>query len=380
MFKDEYQSAFSKVTASGETYRRVMNMTKQKKQRHIGSTVSKALIAAALTSMLAVTAGAAGNWFTAYFADNSEKPLSEEQVVFVEENTQTIDQSQTHNGYTLKVKSAITDGTTAYIRMGITAPEDIVLNATTIEGYDPGAPTILFNTESGKPVFSDAGGKALYGSYSYTSVEDNDGFGYTQDILFTVEVQDAAESFPLAANTPWKLRVEDLSAEYINTAFLEEFYARHAGEENFMVSDEDARKMNPRVSLAEGNWEFLFRFENCDLREAELITDPVSAGTAIGWDANNRNVYEDVNIISFKLRSLSATIFCDYDLGAPDFSDSNKQIHAVMKDGSSAPLRSSGGSAQEQYFLAESPILLDDVAYILLGDGTKIPMTEPSDK
>lgn len=82
----------------------------------------------------------------------------------------------------------------------------------------------------------------------------------------------------------------------------------------------------------------------------------------------NSSVSENVTITSFALRSLRATISCDYDLGAPDFSNKEKKIEAVMKDGSS------GGSVGEQQFLAESPILLDNVDHILLSDGTKLPM------
>ena len=51
MFKDDYKAAFSKVTAPGETHRRILNMTKEhKKRRSVGGWASKLLIAADCTA------------------------------------------------------------------------------------------------------------------------------------------------------------------------------------------------------------------------------------------------------------------------------------------------------------------------------------------
>ena len=56
MFKDDYKAAFSKVTASEETHRRILNMTKEhKKRRSVGGLMSKLLIAAVLVSLLTLT-------------------------------------------------------------------------------------------------------------------------------------------------------------------------------------------------------------------------------------------------------------------------------------------------------------------------------------
>lgn len=89
MFKDDYKATFSQVTASEDTYRRVMNMTKKNKKSHGVGFVSKALIAAVIVSLLAVTASAAeriGVWFAQYFG--GDEKLSQEQVQFLEDNTQ----------------------------------------------------------------------------------------------------------------------------------------------------------------------------------------------------------------------------------------------------------------------------------------------------
>ena len=85
MFKDDYKAAFSKVTASEETHRRILNMTKEhKKRRSVGGLMSKLLIAAVLVSLLTLTASAAvQNWFVTYFSKESKTPLiKKEKYIF----------------------------------------------------------------------------------------------------------------------------------------------------------------------------------------------------------------------------------------------------------------------------------------------------------
>ncbi len=91
MFKDDYKAAFSKVTASPDTYRRVMHMAKRKRNHRSTGFLSKALIAAVIVSMLAITASASEsieNWFTQFFG--GPEKLNQEQVQFLEDNTQKL--------------------------------------------------------------------------------------------------------------------------------------------------------------------------------------------------------------------------------------------------------------------------------------------------
>ena len=79
------------------------------------------LTAAVITvTALAVTALAAeeiGGWFRQYFAKQSDAPLTPGQVEFIEENEQIFNNIQTHNGYTIELKSAIGYGKTTYITL-----------------------------------------------------------------------------------------------------------------------------------------------------------------------------------------------------------------------------------------------------------------------
>ncbi len=99
MFKDEYRETFSKVTASQETYRRVMQMTKKTKNVRTGI-FSKVLIAAVIVSVLAVTASAAEfDWFVKFFGGSGN--LNQEQVQYLENNTQKQPESPKEDSFAI---------------------------------------------------------------------------------------------------------------------------------------------------------------------------------------------------------------------------------------------------------------------------------------
>ena len=105
MFNEkEYRNAFSHVTASPEAYRRVLRMVKRK---HRVSTHRRTgiLIAAIVAMMgLAVTAFASEfiqNWFVSFFAEKNKSALTQEQVNYIEENAQNINEVQMPTLHTL---------------------------------------------------------------------------------------------------------------------------------------------------------------------------------------------------------------------------------------------------------------------------------------
>lgn len=113
------------------------------------------LIAAVVALMaMAVTAFAAediAGWFRQYFTQKTENGLTQQQIDYIEENEQIVAQSLESNGWTLELRSAITDGEKAYIIIGVTAPEDVSLeqrveNGVTQDWFNPGNST-LFNAE-----------------------------------------------------------------------------------------------------------------------------------------------------------------------------------------------------------------------------------------
>ena len=128
--KQMYQETFSRVTASEETYWRVMNMAKERKVSKGRKNLFRAVVIAAIISMLVVTASAAEymvSWFSGYFSDNNEMPLSSEQISYINENEQVINESQLQDEWMVELRSTMNDGDTAYIIIGVTAPKDVNL-------------------------------------------------------------------------------------------------------------------------------------------------------------------------------------------------------------------------------------------------------------
>lgn len=83
---------------------------------------------AALTLLLVGCAIAyAGGWLPLLFSARSDTPLSSEQVQYLQENEQPIDQVQVQGGWTVDLKSSISDGTVGYLVFQVTAPENIDL-------------------------------------------------------------------------------------------------------------------------------------------------------------------------------------------------------------------------------------------------------------
>lgn len=337
------------------------------------------LVAVTVVASLAIGAAAAelgGGWFRRFFADKSQSPLSDSQIAYLDENAKTFaptqgasqpsapdaSQRQTQDGYTMELKSAITDGHMAYVVIGITAPEDVVLNATTIEGYNPEKPSLRPGNSGELNFLTDENGAPLLGFTSWEPREDYDGLANTQDLVIKI-LPDEQDSF--GASMVWNLHFEDLIAQYFNEAYQTELPDNYIS-----FDDETYAKLFPKVTLAKGTWDFKVDFSGSDMREIELISQPVLASACTGWKESGEKVYQEVEVTSFVLRSLSASIYTSWHDGAPDFSD----VYAVMKDGSRITLTSNTGSSGEENFCAESPILLDEVDHILLIDGTELPM------
>ena len=108
-----------------------LNEAREKAPARRRSRKFAALIAAVIAvTAMTVTAFAAeeiAGWFKQYFTKQTEVPLTPGQIEYIEENEQIIAETQANNGWTVELKSAITDGKTGYVIFGITAPEGYTL-------------------------------------------------------------------------------------------------------------------------------------------------------------------------------------------------------------------------------------------------------------
>ena len=245
-------------------------------------------------------------------------------------------QKATQNGYTLEVKSVETDGYVAQILIGITAPEDIVLST---------EKPLRFANWRGMLVPAD-GSEAAFGPVN--TLDDGDGKANTIDVLLTQSVTAKNTDAPFAAGSTWTLYLVDLV---------------------YSSTDE---------TLTEGEWQFPISFgaDNCDDRELELLTSPILMKAGTGWLPDGTDVVMEFPVSSFKLRKFSNKIVRDTaaeteEQRAESYTDfyrwNGHFICVVMKDGTRIELWD-----QEN----DSAIDLTQVDYVLLPDGTKLPVPE----
>lgn len=314
------------------------------------------LIAAVIALMaISITAFAAeeiAGWFRQYFAGQSDAPLTPGQIQFIEENEQVIEETQEHNGYSLELKSILSDSNTVYVIVGITAPSDVTAeDMRSLWGSD-----IDFYDENNKPVGS-------WGVKLHVGMDDMEN---TADLVFEMNPADWNEG------KRWTLRINSLGKLVHNKEYEQELLdTKYAGQENIMFTDEEAAKIHQQVILAEGPWEFAIDLSKVENKVLELIAEPVVAQTCYGFKEDGTDLFKDVTITSFELSPLSATILTDCDY-APDFTAGGRKVYVVMTDGSRIQLHSNWASVGTAHMNPESPIILDEVDYVLLSDGTKL--------
>lgn len=364
----DYKAVFSQVTASGETHRRIMNMANDKKKNRSASFVSKGLIAAVMISLLTVTAAASEfGWFVNYFQEESKTPLSGEQVEVIEENVQDISQKQTCNGFTMELKSVLTDGCNMFIAVGITAPEDIYLDRTVKEGYDPGAPVIWLGENS----------KFETGNRGYACTwnmsDDGDGLSNTHNIVYLMSVDDGT----FAEGETIKIHIEDLHAEYMNDAYGKELEEKYGFEPKLgLITDEEAEKLYPVELLAEGTWDFEIKFDQINTPFVEVLEQPVDYIMQARTDRDAEQVDVNTKITSIRISPIG--VICKYE--AMDYPIINGVWgNIVMKNGDVYGLGGDtigGFGDTSSHGMFSVPIVLEEIDYIELKGGTKLTMPE----
>lgn len=257
------------------------------------------------------------------------------------EAVSTVDKTnltQTQNGCTITVKSLETDGHVAYITLGVTAPESEALE----QAIQNGKNISIGNWGSGFLTPQTEGENG--GSRGCRTYDDGDGLYNTFDLVIDVQCSWEDGAAPFQASPVWNLYIEDL------------LYSTWNGEK---CQFDD-------TVVAGGTWNFELTFDTSDIQEIELTPEPITTKACIGWKPNGTNVYEDVEISSFTLRSLSATIVDNSN--SADYTD-GQQVFIVMKDSSQVELLGCNG----EIYLTASPVDVSQVDHVLLGDGTKLP-------
>lgn len=359
-----------------------------------GKTLRHSLLIAAAIALAALLAGCAvayaSGWFQHFFSTRSDAPLSAEQVQYIESNEQPVEQSQGSLGWSIELKSTISDGTVGYLVFQITAPNDIDLE----QYLDP--PTR--NAKHLSPGNYSYGQKAAYSmaiasigtvdrekNYMYidngTWLSDNDGKPNTVLYCMTLRCEKIYPDQPLGLEQPFgkdvsfRIRFMGVSLDYTDAAVEASIDAQYAGQDYF-VDGEAAAGLFCSEVLTDEEWNFDVTL-NADNQFVELITRPTTLQARVWYyaDAEKWTVVEKqepVEILSFRVTPFGASVVWDLtpDMNAaalPSFPDTDQQAIAVMKDGSRIALQSDNGN-----LLAQTPILLNQLDHILLADGTTL--------
>ena len=351
------------------------------------------LIAAVITLSLLLVGCAvayAAGWFQRVFSMRSDTPLSEDQIQYIENNERPIAQTQSGHGWSIELKSTISDGTVGYLVFQITAPEGIDLE----QYLDP--PTVEAKHLS--PGNYSYGQRAAYSmaiasignldqekNYIYMDggdwISDNDGRANTVLYCMTIRCNKLYPDRPMVLEQPFgkdisfRIRFMGVSVDYTNTAVAESIDAQYAGQE-YIVDGEDAAGLFCSDVLTDEQWNFEVTLD-ADDQFVELITQPTTVLAQVYYyaDAEKSSVYpkqEPIGLRSFRLTPFGASVLFDLtpEMHAATldlFPDAGEQICAVMQDGSRIVFESDG-----EKFLAQTPIVLDQLDYILLGDGTEL--------
>ena len=352
-----------------------------------------AVIALTLLLVGCAVAAYANGWFQQIFSARSETPLSSEQIQYIQNNEQIVGQSQTINDWTVDLKSTICDGRTGYLVFQITAPDGIdleqYLNPPTVDDkrLSPGNYSVSRDrmyplskasignlNEEKNYMFADGG----------NWISDNDGKANSVLYCMSIRCEKLYPDKPMLLEEPFgkentfHIRLMGITLEYTNLELQKEIEEKYAGQA-YIVDGEEAAGLFCSDILTDEEWEFDVTFDS-DNQFMELITQPVSVQAKVWRYADEKqwdtvDSLEEVQISSFRVTPFGASISYVQKPDAIGISLDLRQnmdvaIYAVMKDGSRIKL--DGAGTDNTILQAETPIVLSQLDYILLEDGTKL--------
>lgn len=363
-----------------------------------------AVLALALL-LVGCTVAYAQGWFAELFAARSDTPLSQDQVEFIAENEQIIQETQAKGGWTVELKSAITDGETGYILFGITAPEDIDLEGYHAGNYDtayitpgnnswnrhPSRAIVVASTgfadEERNFIWQGGGGRGGW-------QEDHDGRSNTMNYLLGTRCEklhpdrEMLLEEPFGPEVTFTVTFDGFTLEYEDPEVRQAIEEKYAGMTDYMVEQEDLVGLHKTEVLVEEQWQFTVTFEAIRQESVELISQPTKTWAQVTWKLDDEPVFyktgegiAPVTITSFRLNAFGAEITYEYEEPAVNafieyqhsFGFKDRFVYAVMKDGSRIALHTDGTGDR---LTAETPIVLSEVDHVLLDDGVQLPMPQ----
>lgn len=358
-----------------------------------------AAVMALLLMLVGCTVAYVNGWFVDFFSARSDAPLSDDQIAYIQEKEQMIQETQTKDSWTVELKSSLCAGDTAYAIFTVTAPKDIDLEGANIatpndgDGIFPGNSGMTFE---GRHMFTTSMDKTrseqnVVWSYGSGWKADNDGRSNTLNYAVTIRAEAMIPGQPMALENPFSPEIEfyicfdNFVHSWKDPEVWQAIEEKYAGQD-YIIGSEEMEGLYKSEVLAEGAWDFTITFDGEDLAgdSMELVTDYAMTWAQVTWKLDDEPLtYQTgsgiapVKIVSFVLNPLGATV--QYEFEEPMFSAfieyqdfygyEDRYVYAVMKDGSKIALHTHGTGDK---LSAETPIVLSELDYVLLGDGGKL--------
>lgn len=295
-----------------------------------------AIIIAGILMISACTAMGGTVKVLQFFSDAAPGKLSSEQLEYIVANTVDINKNVTVNGYTMTLQSVFSDGRDILLQFDLTAPAGVVLDA---DSYSDRHGTIL-ETDGGMPL----------GLAMEWNLQDNDRSDNQISLIYSIaSAWNRDDTF-----------VDQNCRFYIYG--LEAVWHDH---------------MNVRrETVTEGCWSYDIHFpENCN-QSISFVQEPVTVcqDIIVGYEKTAENTMMPIleqqqgQITSLNLWALGAET--SFRLGEETRNAEFGDLHAVMKNGKEVLLKKSFSMPDFITYKAETPIILDQVDYLELEDGT----------
>lgn len=287
--------------------------------------------------------------FLGIFADRTNTQLSDKQQQYIEEAVAELGESVSCDGYTVTAEGAFTDGTVAYILLDIEAPEGVAIDGLGV-GFHTAAKEIVRGDNPEKLLNIDGL------SMAYIPIDDHDGSDHTTSVLLQIScIRLNGSTYSFA----------DGYARYLELSEI------HYYMEEYPYSCE---------VIAEGNWNFEILFAQTQAGEVELLTTPIH----LPMQRTMTDDYVDTTISSIRMKGLGIDFY--YTIDADDVQEPGDfgDVQIVMKDGSIVNAHPRTGISVENgtpgntvfscNYIAQAPIVFDEVDHIELGGETVIQM------